>query len=178
MRDAIQISVRIRDIAAERPEGDEPEYEPGDVTILASLSPAALEALQVLKPMVVVKRGREYQLVGGYATYRALRAALGVSANVSAVQLPSSQASVASALDLLVGPALEGADASDNVLRRWLGLTATSAQALAELGFKRLSRRAIADMLGVSRHRLRRVVSATDEPDKNVEEEGGDGTAR
>jgi len=170
MRNDTPISVRIRDITVRQSDAEEPEYHKGDLSILASLRQPALEALQVLKPMAVVRKRGAYQLVGGFATYRVLRAALGESADVRAIQLDSSQASLARALDLLVGPALEGAGPSNHVLRRWLGLSEESAQALNELGFDQLSRSAISHTLGTSRGQLYRAMPPTQQAEADDEE--------
>ena len=164
------ITADLRHITAD-PDEVEPEYHDTDLRVLRSLSDDALDALLLLKPITVTQQGRQkaFTLVGGFGTYRAVRAARGEFGQVRALKLNRTDASLARAVDLLIGPALEGAGHSDAVAQRWLGLHRDSNDALSRLGFSDLSRSAIADLLGVSRSKLYRLIPS--ENDSRIDDD-------
>lgn len=174
MRDDLDfITVTIREIDVP-PDADEPEYLQGDLSVLASLSGEALEYLQFLRPVVVARpnrRSKAYKLVGGFGTFRVLRAARGEESAVRALDIRNADVASVQALDLLVAPALEGAGSSDTVIRRWMSAIQERPQTLEALGFTGMSRSALAALLGVSRKTLYRANESREESPVNGDEE-------
>ncbi|WP_440997558.1 hypothetical protein [Arhodomonas sp. SL1] len=135
-----------------------------DVGILAALPPNALRHLAVVRPMVVVRRGRRrYQLLAGHVVYRAMRAAVDPDEAVPVVEVDKGAgASLIAAVERLVLPAIDGAGANPQVVRRWLQAHERQPALWRELGMEGLTRTDLARHLGLSRSRMYRIRDGED----------------
>lgn len=146
------------------------ELHDADVAVLANLSSEALDALSLLRPIVVEKSNRKdaYRLLAGGTTFRAIRAANGESATVHVVVSPKELSTrLITAMDKLVIPAAEGAGSTEQVIRRWMAYIDESDAVLSDVGLERASQHALADHLGITRNRVSRAIKALDGADKD-----------
>ena len=164
-------TVHLSRISA-RPGYESTELHDSDITVLANLSSAALDALALLRPIVVEKSSGQdtYRLLAGGCTFRALRAARGESsATLVLVLTDELPTPLITAVDKLVIPAAEGAGLSEQLIRRWVSYVDESHPMLPAIGLQQASRQELAHHLSITRNRLYRAIKAPKESDQDDE---------